>query len=502
MEYKPVIGLEIHCELNTDSKMFCACPNRPGDSAPNTDVCPVCLGHPGTLPTANRQAIEKVMLAGLALNAEILPSSKFDRKNYFYPDLPKGYQISQYDQPLCLGGYLEIGSGAGRKTVRITRVHIEEDTGKLMHPQGENYSLVDFNRGGIPLMELVTEPDIENAFQARQFVEELQLILRYLKASEADMESGKMRVEVNISMGIPDTDTGETKLGTKVEIKNLNSLKAVEGSVAYEIKRQTAVLDAGQKIVQETRGWNEFDCATFSQREKEEAFDYRYFPEPDIPPIETSTEDVKRLAAKLCELPQAKRERFNREYGLEGQAIGVFIGNLGLANYFEKVMTELNNWVNEETAENVITAADTAQRAKVCSNYLTTDVKGILGNVVFSEAGFKPTPENFAEFIKLIIRREISSKIAKMVLQELVKNGGDPTDIIAQKGLAQISGETELAAAIDRVLAANAKAGEDYRAGKSNAFQFLVGKTLAETKGKANPDIVKRLLLQKLSNRA
>jgi len=317
MEYIPTIGLEIHCELKTESKMFCSCPNDPDEKEPNTNICPVCLGHPGTLPVANVEAIRLTRLVGLALNSQILENSKFDRKNYFYPDLPKGYQISQYDQPLCLGGELEVGDGfGGRKKIDITRIHMEEDTGKLMHPQGGDYSLVDFNRGGVPLMELVTEPDIENSDQAREFVKELQLILRYLDASDADMERGQLRVEVNISLGKIGPD-GKKQLGTKVEVKNLNSLKAVEGSVAYEIGRQTELIKNGQKVIQETRGWDDNRGRTFSQREKEEAKDYRYFPEPDIPPLVITQDEIKKLKVLVGELPAKKRDRFICQYGLD-----------------------------------------------------------------------------------------------------------------------------------------------------------------------------------------
>jgi len=330
MDYIPIIGLEIHSELKTASKMFCSCPNTPDTSAPNTNICPICLGHPGTLPIANEDAIRKVRLVGLALNCRLLEQSKFDRKNYFYPDLPKGYQISQYEEPLCVQGYLEIGGSSANSTgrkIRITRVHMEEDTAKLIHHNDTNFSLVDFNRGGVPLMELVTEPDIQNAQEAREFVKELQLILRYLQASDADMEKGKLRVEVNISMGTFDIKTDQKNLGTKVEIKNLNSLKAVEGAVAYEINRQTQLLLKGQKIIQETRGWDDVRQCTFAQREKEEANDYRYFPEPDIPPLVITCQEIDNLNATIGELPAAKRPRFLQQYGLDAATTEILVAN-------------------------------------------------------------------------------------------------------------------------------------------------------------------------------
>ena len=464
----------------------------------NTNVCPVCLAHPGTLPVANGEAIRKVRMVGLALHSDVKEYSKFDRKNYFYPDLPKGYQISQYDQPLCLGGYLDVVDNGSVKKINITRVHMEEDTGKLMHPDGSDYSLVDFNRGGVPLMELVTEPDIENSNQAREFVEELQLILRYLGASDADMEKGKMRVEVNISMGMLGPD-GKKRLGTKVEIKNLNSLKAVEGSVAHEIGRQTELLKRGEKILQETRGWDDVRYSTFSQREKEEAFDYRYFPEPDIPPMVISRDEIEQLRAGVGELPAEKRNRFLAQYGLDPKTAEIFIVNRDLGNYYEKSMSELEEWVNIKEGDDNNPGPESCLLAALCANYLTTDVQGLLKGAEFGADNFRATPENFAEFISLIYRKEISSKIAKQVLAQMAAEGGDPTDIITKNGLSQINDAKQIAAIVDEILAKNPKAVEDYRKGKANAFQFLVGQSLATTKGRANPDKLKEVLLERIS---
>jgi len=498
MEYIPTIGLEIHCELKTESKMFCSCPNDPDEKEPNTNICPVCLGHPGTLPVANVEAIRLTRLVGLALNSQILENSKFDRKNYFYPDLPKGYQISQYDQPLCLGGELEVGDGfGGRKKIDITRIHMEEDTGKLMHPQGGDYSLVDFNRGGVPLMELVTEPDIENSDQAREFVKELQLILRYLDASDADMERGQLRVEVNISLGKIGPD-GKKQLGTKVEVKNLNSLKAVEGSVAYEIGRQTELIKNGQKVIQETRGWDDNRGRTFSQREKEEAKDYRYFPEPDIPPLVITQDEIKKLKVLVGELPAKKRDRFICQYGLDAPTAEIFVANRAMGKYFERVVSELEEWANIEEGDNKNSEEESVSLARLCANYLSTDVLGILNGAPFCEKNFAATAEDFAEFICLIYKKEITSKIAKQVLAQMAETGGDPTDIIAQKGLSQISDKDKVTEIIGCVLTKNEKAVADWQAGKQNAFQFLIGQVLTETQGRANPDIVKEILLQKL----
>ena len=498
MEYIPTIGLEIHCELKTKSKMFCSCRNDPDEKEPNKNVCPVCLGHPGTLPVANAEAIRLTRLVGLALNSQILEHSKFDRKNYFYPDLPKGYQISQYDRPLCSGGHLEINDNGQAKKIGITRVHLEEDTGKLTHTEDKDHSLVDFNRGGVPLMELVTDPDIENSNQAREFVKELQLILRYLSASDADMEKGQLRVEVNISMGKIGAD-GKKKLGTKVEVKNLNSLKAVEGSVAYEIGRQTALIKDGEAVVQETRGWNEFIVQTFSQREKEEANDYRYFPEPDIPPLIILPDEIKKLKLNVGELPAKKRLRLIDQYGLDPAIAEIFVANRDLGEYFEKVASELEEWVNVKEGDKSNTEAESRDLARLCANYLATDVLGILQGAAFCEDGFPATAENFAEFICLIHKKEISSKIAKQVLAQMAKTGGDPTQIIRDKGLSQISDRERIVAVVAQILAENEKAAADWRAGKQNSLQFLIGRVLAATQGRANPDMVKEILLEKLS---
>jgi aspartyl-tRNA(Asn)/glutamyl-tRNA(Gln) amidotransferase subunit B len=493
MSYKPTIGLEIHCELDTESKMFCDCPNNPDEKEANVNICAVCTGHPGTLPAANREAIRLVIKAGLALNASVQSASKFDRKNYFYPDLPKGYQISQYDLPFCSGGYLEIGEPGGPvKKIGITRVHLEEDTAKLIHPEGADYSLVDFNRSSVPLMELVTEPDIASAREARLFAEELQLILRYLGVSDADMEKGKMRVEVNISLN----REGDSKLGTKVEVKNLNSLKAVEGAVTCEIKRQGSLLERGEKVLQETRGWNEARQQTFSQREKEEAFDYRYFPEPDLVFFTFDEKMIEEIRALLPELPEAKRRRFLKEYCLDGEAIGIFVKDRELGNYFENAMSELCDWVKGEEMKGELKEDETARLAKLCSNYLTSDLRGLLKGVSFAEKGFSITPENFAEFITLIHEGQISSKIAKAVLEEMYKTGADPSHIIEDKGLAQINDEGELQTVINGIIEKNRKAAADYKKGKENAFQFLVGQVLAATRGKANPQTA-RLILKK-----
>ena len=472
--YKPTIGLEIHAELNTNSKMFCSCKNDPDEKRPNFNICPICAGHPGTLPVANEEAIKKVIKTGLALHCQIAENSKFDRKNYFYPDLPKGYQISQYDMPLCENGYLIID---GRK-IRIRRIHLEEDTGSLLHPDGADYSLVNLNRAGVPLMELVTEPDITSGNEAKKFAEQLQLIFRYLGVSDADMEKGLMRVEVNISVS-----KGKT-LGTKVEIKNLNSFKVVQKAIDFEIQRQQELLENGEKVVQETRGWHDKKEITFSQREKEEAHDYRYFPEPDLPSMHFKKEYIEKIKAEIPELPEQKIKRFLEEYNLDEKQVEIFVDNKDLSEYFEKVVSEFKEWTKEESQKSF----------KLVANYLISDVQGLLGVNQFIEKDFKITPENFAEFIKMIYKNEISSKVAKMVLLEMYNTGVDPSTIVDDNKWGQMSDNKELEKIIKEVLIKNPKAVEDYKSGNKNTLQFLAGQVMAATRGTANPITVQEAL--------
>ena len=489
--YKATIGLEIHFESKTRSKMFCSCVNEANNSLeekPNTNICPICTGQPGTLPTINEEAINKVIMTGLALNCEIASQSKFDRKNYFYPDLPKGYQISQYDMPFCKNGYLDISlENKEIKRIRITRIHMEEDTAKLYHVNGK--TLVDFNRSGVPLMELVTEPDISSSEEAKKFCQELQLILRYLDVSDANMEKGQMRCEVNISLSKND------KLGTKVEIKNLNSFKSVEKSIEYEIKRQKELLDKGETIIQETRGWDDAKALTFSQREKESAHEYRYFPEPDLPLITISKEKIESIKSKMPELPNQKRKRFKEEYGLDEKTIEFFIKDVRLSNYLEKAASESCCWAKEESC-----AKDNKEIIKICANYLTTDLQYLLKNEEDVDLEKRITPENFGEFICLIGQEKISSKIAKIVLEEMFNNGKDPSHIIEEKGLIQIEDEREIEKIIKDVLENNEKAVNDYKKGKENSFTFLIGQIMAKSKGKANPQKVGEILKKKIRN--
>jgi len=490
MSYQPIIGLEIHVELNTNTKMFCSCKNDANEKRPNFNICPVCTAQPGTLPVINKEAVRKVIKTGLALNCSIPEYSKFDRKNYFYPDLPKGYQISQYDAPLCGKGYLEI---PGSK-IMITRIHLEEDTGKLVHPKGKDYSLVDFNRAGVPLMELVTEPDLRSAKEARKFAEDLRLILRYLNVSATDMEKGQMRVEANISLVRGGQSTGKVqKLGTKVEIKNLNSFRAVEQAIDYEIKRQTEILKSGQKVSQETRGWNENRGETISQRKKEEAHDYRYFPEPDLPRLHFGTPDILNgIRAEIPELPHQKRKHFKKEYNLPDEDIEVFVLNKNFGGYFEQVMSELRNWVKEAKMKEKIGEAEYKKLIKLATNYIITDLQGLLKGS--SIENILITPENFAELVSLIYADEISSKIAKNVLAEMLKTGADPSHIIKEKGLSQITDKEEIEKIIKNVIEKNPRPVEDYKKGKENALQFLVGQVMAVSKGSAKPETVHQLL--------
>ncbi|MDP3014840.1 MAG: Asp-tRNA(Asn)/Glu-tRNA(Gln) amidotransferase subunit GatB [bacterium] len=515
--YQLTIGLEIHVELKTKTKMFCGCLNDSDEKHPNINICPICVGHPGTLPTINKKAVEAVLKLGLALNSEIPKISKFDRKNYFYPDLPKGYQISQYDKPLTIGGELN--------GVKITRIHLEEDTARLVHSPAGKSSLVDFNRAGVPLMELVTEPDIKSGKEAVAFAKELQLILRYLDISRADMEKGQMRIEANISLremretdAKQDAKLRETDLGTKVEIKNLNSFRAVEEAVDYEIKRQAEVLESGKKVIHETRGWDEFEKKTKHQRLKEKSHDYRYFPEPDLPilslrPSESEVEavqngaprpfyqkggvaafDLEKLKAEIPELPAQKRRRILAEFILKPEQAEILVEDRSAAQYFEEAASELIAELRGTDAEK------RGQEAiNTLYNYLTSDIKGLMNEQKIAIKELNISPENFADLMVLIIKNEISSRSAKDILKEMFLTGLDPKQIIQEKGLKQISDEEVIKKAIQEVVDENPKAIEDYKKGKETALQFLIGQAMAKLKGQANPDILRQLFSDYLS---
>ena len=484
MQYEAVIGLEIHAELNTKTKMFCYSPNDPDEKRPNVNICPICMAHPGTLPTINREAVKKVIMTGLALGGRIPAFSQFDRKNYFYPDLPKGYQISQYEHPLVQGGVLDITTQEGKKTIRIRRIHLEEDAGRLVHDKEAGAALVDFNRAGVPLMELVTEPDFRTGEEVRAFGEALQKIVRAIGASDADMEKGQMRVEVNISL----RPEGEEAFGTKVEIKNINSFKYAADAVEYEIKRQTALLEKGEKIVQETRGWNEHKGESFSQRIKEEAHDYRYFPEPDLPPLNISPEWVDDIRREMPELPAAKQERFVREYALDADMAEVLARDKSIAGYFEAAASELSahdKETPERTGKNL---------PKILGAFMTGDFLRLARSAGASMHGMKITPENLAELVLLFAENKISSTAAKQAMEEMFATGEDPLDIIDRLGLWQMSDTGDLGDIAAHIIKENPKAAEDYRKGKAASLQFLTGQVMKESRGKANPKIVQEVI--------
>jgi len=493
MEFKPTIGLEVHAELKTKTKMFCDCLNNPEEEIANKNICPVCLAHPGTLPVINKKALEQVITVGLALGSEIPEYSKFDRKNYFYPDLPKGYQISQYDMPLCKGGELSLflsnDSEEAKKKIKITRVHLEEDTGKLIHSADGKSTLIDFNRAGVPLMELVTEPVMHSGKEARLFAQGLQLLFRTLGVSEADMEKGKMRCEVNISLA------KDEKLGTKVEIKNLNSFKAVEKSIDFEIQRQKEFLEKGEKVTQETRGWDAGKEITYSQRLKEEAQDYRYFPEPDLPRLHVYSKgesdglfNLEEIEEQMPELPWEKKERIMKLCA-DSENANLLIQDEKLMIFFEEVIKEFDN-IDAKNKEKVI---------NLSFNYLASDLKGLMESESLAWEKLKITPQSFSQLILLLSNGKISSRAGKDVLAEMVKQGGDPEKIIKSKGLEKISDEGKLKPIILEIIKDNPKTVEDYKKGKENVLQFLVGQAMAKTHGAADPKSLERLFKEQLS---
>lgn len=496
-KYEPVIGLEVHVELKTKTKMFCACKNDPDERHPNVNICPICTGQPGTLPVINKEAVNKVIKVGLTLKSKISEITKWDRKNYFYPDLPKGYQISQYDNPICLGGVLSI-PGFGRE-VKIRRIHLEEDTGRLIHFGHIGHSLVDFNRAGVPLMELVTEPDLNSGEEASAFAHELQLILRYLGVSDADMEKGQLRVEANISLRKIGLNQ-ESVLGTKVEVKNLNSFKAVRGAIDYEIKRQTELLEHGKKIVQQTRGWDESKGETILQRTKEESHDYRYFPEPDLPPLKIDFGMVKEFEANLPELPSDKRKRFKSQYGLADNQIDILVNNKKLAGFFENVVSEFMNWekIGLDKDSQLVGGLDTKSHLvenekqtliNLSANYILSDFLGLLNDASAEVDDIRISAEDFAEWIGLIHRGVITSHAAKEVLKEMWATGKDPSQIIKEKNLVQIKDADIIEKIASKIISENPKAAEDYKKGKEASLQFLVGAVMKESRGTARVEI-------------
>lgn len=472
--YETVIGLEVHVELHTKTKIFCGCSTEFG-APPNTHTCPVCLGHPGVLPVLNRQAVDYAMKAAMALNCEIGDVSKFDRKNYFYPDSPKAYQISQYDQPIGLNGYIDIEVDGRTKRIGITRLHLEEDAGKLTHVDGGFASLVDFNRVGTPLIEIVSEPDISSPEEARAYLEKLRAIMLYCEVSDVKMEEGSMRCDANISL----RPHGQQEFGTRAELKNMNSFRGVVRGLEYEQLRQAEILDEGGEVVQETRRWDESQGKTFSMRGKEEAHDYRYFPDPDLVTLHIDQAWKDRIRASIPELPDARKARYTSEYGLPEYDAGVITSSKALADLFENSL--------EYTKD-----------AKAVSNWIMGDLLGYLNTNGLELADVKLTGQGLGEMIGLLEKGTISSKIAKTVFKEMLQSGKLPQQIVEEQGLVQISDEGAIKSIVDEVIAANPASVEDYRAGKEKAIGFLVGQVMKQSKGKANPGLVNKLLVEAL----
>ncbi len=477
MDYEVVIGLEVHTELKTASKIFCGCSTKFG-AEQNSNVCPICLGLPGVLPVLNAKVLEFAVRTGLALNCRILPFSKFDRKNYYYPDLPKNFQISQYDLPIAVDGHLDIEVGGETRRIGITRVHMEEDAGKLVHAgtiAKADYTLVDYNRTGVPLLEIVSEPDIRSAEEAKAYLEKLKAILQYIDVSDCKMEEGSLRCDANISL----RPKGENKFGTKAEIKNLNSFKAVQKSLEYEAVRQAEVLDEGGRVVQETRSWDEARGITVSLRSKEQAHDYRYFPEPDLVPMVVDPAWVEDIRRSLPELPDARKARLMKDYGLSAYDAGAITANRKMADYFDAT---------------VAAGAD----AKAAANWLMGELSRQLNAAGRDIDDCPVTPGQLAGLIDLLAQGTISGKIAKTVFEAMWTSGKDAATIVKEQGLVQISDAGAIEAVVDKVIAANPQSIADYKAGKERAIGFLVGQVMKETKGRANPELVNKLLRERM----
>lgn len=469
MEFEPVIGLEIHVQMDTKTKMFCSCPVEFG-AEPNSNVCPVCLGLPGSLPVINRRAVEFAIRAGLALNCQINTKSVFARKNYFYPDLPKGYQISQYEEPIAVNGWLEVNG----KRIRIRRLHIEEDAGKNIHEGSK--TLVDLNRAGTPLMEIVTEPDIDSPQLAREFLEKLRNIMRYTGVSRADMEKGQLRCDINLSI----RPKGSKEFGTRVEIKNVNSFRFVQKAIEAEMERQIKLVLSGQKVVQETRTFDPSTGLTHPMRSKEEAEDYRYLPDPDLLPLVVPVEWIEEIKRTMPELPEERFQRFVKDYSLDEYSARVLTDNKELGDFFEDALKHYN------------------KEPKLVANWLLNDLLGNLSEVGKDIEDSPVSPKGLAELVRLIKEGTLSSKLAKEVLKEMVTTGKDPNEVVEEKGLKQVSDEGQIRAFIEEVLKENPKEVERYRSGEEKVFGFLVGQVMKKAKGKANPQVVNKLLREML----
>jgi aspartyl-tRNA(Asn)/glutamyl-tRNA(Gln) amidotransferase subunit B len=475
VSYEPVIGLEVHVELATQSKMFCGCRNAFG-APPNTLVCPVCLGMPGTLPVINRRAIEFLCKTGMALGCTIAPFSKFDRKNYFYPDMPKNYQISQYDMPLTTGGSVRLASG---KRIALNRIHLEEDTGKNIHAgasmAASEYTLIDYNRAGVPLMEIVSEPQIATPEEAEQYLSALKSVLSYIGVSDVKMHEGSLRCDANVSV----RPTGTAALGVKAEVKNMNSFRSVVRALRFEIERQTSALAGGERIVQETRNWDDARGVTYSTRSKEQAHDYRYFPDPDLVPLTLDNATLAQWRTELPELPVEKRDRFMVDYGVSDYEAGILTEDRPTAQFFE-------------------TVARTCGDGKQAANWMLGDVRRSLEKHSLTLATSPVTPEQLAALIRIVAAGQISGKAAKEVCDAIVAEGIDPQAVVAQRGLSQISDAGAIGAIVDDAIAANPESVASYKGGKAKAFEFLVGQVMKSSRGKANIDLVRELLRERL----
>ena len=473
-DYEVVIGLEVHSELSTKTKIFCSCPTKFGAN-PNTQVCPICMAMPGTLPVLNERVVEYAVKAGLATNCEISRDSKNDRKNYFYPDLPKAYQISQYDKPLCKQGYIEINTKNGKKKIGITRIHIEEDAGKLNHDEFAGGSLVDLNRAGVPLIEIVSEPDLRSSEEAELYLKKLKSILEYIEVSDCKMQEGSFRADVNVSV----RKKGDTKLGTRTEMKNMNSFRSITRAIEYEINRQIDVIEDGGKIEQETLRWDDVSGKTFSMRDKEDAQDYRYFPDPDLVAIKLSEEYIENIKKGLPELPESRKERYLKQYNLSEKDANIITASKYLSDLFEGAIKVCNN-------------------PKAVNNWIISDISRILNETEMEPIEIPFDSNQLGKLVVLIDKGTISSSIGKKVLEELFENPRDPEEIIKEKGWMQISDEGAIREVVKKVLEANPKSVADYKAGKDKALGFLVGQAMKETKGKANPQMLNKLFLEEM----
>ena len=474
-DYEVIIGLEVHAELSTKTKIFCSCPTKFG-AEPNTQTCPICMAMPGTLPVLNEKVVEYAVKAGLATNCEIARDSKNDRKNYFYPDLPKSYQISQFDKPLCEHGFIEIDTDNGKKKIGLTRIHIEEDAGKLNHDEFGGGSLVDLNRAGVPLIEIVSEPDIRSAEETEKYLRKLKAILEYIEVSDCKMQEGSLRADVNVSV----RKKGDTKLGTRTEMKNMNSFRSIARAIEYEVDRQIDVIEDGGKIEQETLRWDDVSGKTFSMRDKEDAQDYRYFPDPDLVAIKLSEEYIQNIKETLPELPESRKQRYLEQYNLAQKDANLITSSKYLSDLFEQAIEVCNN-------------------PKAVNNWIISDISRILNETEMEPSEIPFDANQLGKLVILIDKGTISSSIGKKVLAELFENPRDPEEIIKEKGWIQISDEGAIKEIVLKILEANPQSIADYKAGKDKALGFLVGQAMKETKGKANPQMLNKMFLEELN---